>query len=664
MKKLGNWITRNKNLLICILVGIFLFFYWFDIYGINVTGAMDGGYVETSMGEKYQNIKLEQGDVLYKQTFQGKGVTLCGLKLPLDIGKSHEGDQIEISVLDENQQEIAKQVVNIQDTDTEATVLLQKQLTNKKGRLYTLQIRVLNMNPESQVALYTAANSKYDKGELLIGDQVNKQNLLFTQLICPSGFLRKFAIAGGIACMLIFVLVSYLVGKKKVRLEKMCIPIILMLAIVYSAAITPMAYPDEGDHFYSAYEVSNKIMRKTSDKEGYIRMRSDDANLMGLSEEASKRTYATVAEGLTHMQQEKTTVDVKKDTVGVADYFYLAPALGIVLARIFHLGTIGLMYMGRFFNMLLYAILVYLGLKKMPFAKILYFVIAISPMALHQMSGFSYDALIFGLAFAFTGYVLNLTYQEEKITGKQMIPVIILGMLLAPSKSGAYLPICMLVFLITKDRFATKKQYIMGVWGSAGLLVGAFATNFIINSIGTITKAAEGNLDVKGGMEATYNLGDFIHMPKGTLAIYIRTLLRKGSEYFTTAFGSVMGSYNIEIKTIWIIAFIVLVLIASLRLSDEKMYVTVRQKVWMGIIILGSMFLIATGMFVGWTPRTSIMIEGIQGRYFLPLLPLIMLLFRNDWIVMKKRCDEGVVIAATVINLLIALCAFGGCVIK
>ncbi len=49
------------------------------------------------------------------------------------------------------------------------------------------------------------------------------------------------------------------------------------------------------------------------------------------------------------------------------------------------------------------------------------------------------------------------------------------------------------------------------------------------------------------------------------------------------------------------------------------------QKLWVLILVFLSVCLILASMLLGWTPREMTYITGVQGRYFIPLLPLVLL---------------------------------------
>jgi uncharacterized membrane protein len=47
-------------------------------------------------------------------------------------------------------------------------------------------------------------------------------------------------------------------------------------------------------------------------------------------------------------------------------------------------------------------------------------------------------------------------------------------------------------------------------------------------------------------------------------------------------------------------------------------------------------------MFLAWTPLSSKIICGVQGRYFLPFLPAFLLTLKNDTIVLTKNPDRSI----------------------
>ena len=85
--------------------------------------------------------------------------------------------------------------------------------------------------------------------------------------------------------------------------------------------------------------------------------------------------------------------------------------------------------------------------------------------------------------------------------------------------------------------------------------------------------------------------------------------------------------------------------IGSAPLQSEKDWCTYPgavERLWIAAVAAGVMLLTAGAMLLSWTSRDSQIIEGIQGRYFLPILPLFLLLLKNETVVLKRDISRGI----------------------
>lgn len=65
------------------------------------------------------------------------------------------------------------------------------------------------------------------------------------------------------------------------------------------------------------------------------------------------------------------------------------------------------------------------------------------------------------------------------------------------------------------------------------------------------------------------------------------------------------------------------------------------HKVWIAVLAFLSIVLVLTSMLLGWTPKGFTYIAGIQGRYFLPILPLVLLMLYGDNLTVKRDYSRG-----------------------
>ena len=129
------------------------------------------------------------------------------------------------------------------------------------------------------------------------------------------------------------------------------------------------------------------------------------------------------------------------------------------------------------------------------------------------------------------------------------------------------------------------------------------------------------------------------------LRLLINTLVQKGDFYVTSLLGKELGWFEIPINLTIIAAFLVLLLLSSLKKQDEPQSIKLGGKLWMAFLCAGVFLIVELGMFTGWTPLGFSTIEGVQGRYFLPILPLLLLLVRNSNLTLQKSIDRPIMYA-------------------
>ena len=100
------------------------------------------------------------------------------------------------------------------------------------------------------------------------------------------------------------------------------------------------------------------------------------------------------------------------------------------------------------------------------------------------------------------------------------------------------------------------------------------------------------------------------------------------------------------------VGFLILFIFAMCKVRGEKQYVTGGQKWWIALVCLLSVGMILMGMLLTWTPFGYVSIEGVQGRYFTPLLLLLSLLGRNNSVLLNQNKDRGIFCGGMMLQLL------------
>ena len=96
----------------------------------------------------------------------------------------------------------------------------------------------------------------------------------------------------------------------------------------------------------------------------------------------------------------------------------------------------------------------------------------------------------------------------------------------------------------------------------------------------------------------------------------------------------------------------ILLLLSVLIKEDEKKLIQNWQKSLMFLISICLIGLITLSLMLDFTPINAKMVMGIQGRYFIPFLPIMVFCLRNSTIVLKKSIDKYLIVGIYFLNYL------------
>ena len=126
-----------------------------------------------------------------------------------------------------------------------------------------------------------------------------------------------------------------------------------------------------------------------------------------------------------------------------------------------------------------------------------------------------------------------------------------------------------------------------------------------------------------------YQLSDLVHDPGGTLFLLASTVYEKLDFYFFTMGGTSLGWMNILLPQFVVLIGLFLVLLSALPEKKELGRMRLGEKgLYFLVAFLTAAFAVG-GMLIGWTAKDASSIEGVQGRYFLPALPLFFFALQN-----------------------------------
>ncbi|MDD3192690.1 MAG: DUF2142 domain-containing protein [Oscillospiraceae bacterium] len=452
----------------------------------------------------------------------------------------------------------------------------------------------------------------------------------------------RFSFLWGLFLFIYVVIVAAVLGlywvlcRKKKPLEYAFAMVALLLGLVSNIVFPTFSIPDEPNHFNTAYHYSNMLLGQEGNTVPPMVKRSEDIRVMsGFSTNPTKENYGNYFEPYDFFVDQEGQALESKDTTAVSYPFwgYLPQIVGLALSRLLCLGTLPMLFLSRLLSSCVYVGLTFLAIRKTPVGKLVFCIGGLLPMTLHLSASFSFDTMCIGLSFLLTAWLLQLIYQKKQVDRKDIWGCAILTLLLAPCKL-VYLVLIFMCVLIPWSKMGEKKKKwkICAVWSLLSVIsAGLFYLQIIIN---TVQKGSQDMLASDNGYSLTWILN---HLGEA-VGILIRTVVEKTNFYVNSLVGSSLGWLDTSIHQYWVWILIVCLFLSVFPTEQEKEAIipTVRQKIWILLVVSAGILLAILTMFVSWTSFGSTVVNGVQGRYFIPFLPLILLLFRGKGIVLQE----------------------------
>lgn len=419
------------------------------------------------------------------------------------------------------------------------------------------------------------------------------------------------------------------------------------LLAAYDLVLPIKTVPDETSHYLQAYRLSDKLLSQTAEDEQIEFRNEDEFSLLKLPETPTRSTYIEIFRGLGEKATEEGTKLIKAFRFAWDGPTVWVSGAAITLGRALDLNGVTVYYMARWANSLLYLALCALAIFITPVRKGFFAVASLLPMALHLGSSVSYDVQMFPMAFLVAAIWLQMLCRpkEEPIKPWQWFAFCVPLLLLAPCK--VYVFICFLALMLPSEKFKNRRTaYLFRFAAIAGALL-----FFIFLSGGA------GQQYLAEPASGQYALSDIFSAPRDFVLLLLNTLRYYKGIYLSWMMGGTLGWLNISVDTFWLYALLLLLAAACLWTPEEDKLLPKKMngyKIGLAAICLFTCAGIFYAAFA-WTANTADMIQGVQGRYFLPLLPLVLILLRQKQLQPKRSLDSSLTFAAAFINVFVLL---------
>ena len=331
----------------------------------------------------------------------------------------------------------------------------------------------------------------------------------------------------------------------------------------------------------------------------------------------------------------------------VASYaptLYAPGAAGLLIGDALGLPRLGSFYAGRIVNALIALALLIAALRLLPFGRIAMLGVALLPTFAYQIGSLSPDAVINGMGFLGLALALRVGFMGQASAG-----LVLAAPLLALAK-GVYLPLMAAGLRWPQHRRDMRPWLILGAMAlGAAVFVGWMKFSGGSQALYHIMSRKTGESVMTAPLAD--QLAVILNDPVGYVRILTSSVIERAPVYAL----QIVGRFGWNAILLPLVAYpLAAVMLGAAVLSGAEARFGVGQRLWWLAVAGGVALLIETAMYLTGTPPGADFIQGTQGRYFLPVLPLVLLALSPDRAVRGARTVLGTSAAALLLIAMIS----------
>lgn len=291
---------------------------------------------------------------------------------------------------------------------------------------------------------------------------------------------------------------------------------------------------------------------------------------------------------------------------------YYPQTIGIIIGNILHLPTSFVFYLGRIFNVLVSIFLLYFAIKIAPFGKHIIAFVGLMPKTVLQLSSFSSDALTISGLILFISLILYFS-QKNKISDNQAFLLSTISTLLVQTKPG-YIAFILILLILKPKLFSSKKIYFIFI-----------SSTFILSFLLFLFLSLNSHSDKYLRPDGVFPEQQIQYLKKNPIVfgnLLVKNIKKRYESYTKDATASI-GYSGKKFKGNYYKYMFYAIIILTI-LVKEKINFGLKESALFCLIALMTYAFIATLEYVFWNNPGNDTIIGIQGRYLIPLFPLLL----------------------------------------
>lgn len=352
------------------------------------------------------------------------------------------------------------------------------------------------------------------------------------------------------------------------------------------------------------------------------------------------------------------------NTAAYSPVAYLPAAAGMWVAHWWGLNVQGTLLVTRLAGLLAYLAIVGVALSTLRQYRVRWvaFTLALLPIAVYQAGTVTADTLTNALAILMSCVLVRGIFLRGTLSPAQRVATLATTVLL-PLTKPTYVLLALLVVFIGSQEFGFTRwrRALPGVFAALGAVGFAVWTKIAAptgDGMGLMRPQPEWH-----SVHPSAQLHAMLVGPKHFASAVLETVWLRDLRWFIEFFGQ-LGFAWVDVPACAIVACLVALVISSA--TAEPMVTTHKHTVVATLAVLASVAMILVTLYMSFTPVGYYDIEGVQGRYFVPLAVLgaavvlrwVPLRLTHDGIPLQQRTVALTVVIATTLALVTSALKF------
>ena len=392
----------------------------------------------------------------------------------------------------------------------------------------------------------------------------------------------------------------------------------------------PFQVADEFFHFARAYQLSRGEIIAPQQPETHYPG--------GLIPSSFRHAYAATTAGIEFKPDKKTSLTKTRDALAIelrprdetfepfqsalyAPVPYLPQTLAVAVTRSFEAPALMHLYFARLFALAAAMALGWWTLTVLPFFHWPMLLLLLMPMTLFQTASASADSFTTALSFALFAWIARASVSNSPILRSEKARLIALVVLVALCKQ-VYFLLALLLFLLPARRFKGRKDR----WSFLGVAFAA-ALGAVVGwslMIPHLLAAPREGLDADAARQLALVAAD----PVGFLRIAALTYAANGGDYYRGLIG-ILGWLDTFLPDLLHALYGVVLLVVAVVDGSREFHIDGPRRYLPWGMTLGIAVLMPLVAYLAFSEVGAEQIGGLQGRYFIPFAPAVLLALHN-----------------------------------